>query len=334
MLKIIDVDGKEFVFQAQLQVTDSLDGNNYIEAEFLPNHVNNYFLKDLSPFWKIMFEGNSYTIVICETKTIGNHQSKRIKAILSAYDRLSTLYMHRRFKKKAHTLDEFLTEVFYGTGLRYRIEGAFGSSVIFGLGGGDIKLNCFKRVLKTFNAEFVYVHNVFVVKKRIGEEKNVKLHTRINVANISKSVDCQKFYTGGLGYGDYSTESVPEDDEPWEYAQIIVDYTSPYQAIIGRREAPPIKNGNIKYKETMIAQIKELVESSISREIQMDIIEVKNSTTDTSINLLPGDTVEVYYYNLKIDEKIRVQERKRKFDGKGNLLDGDYLFSTSSMKVF
>src|SRR5690606_17424220 len=108
---------------------------------------------------------------------------------------------------------------------------------------------------------------------------------RLNASDVILEHDANEFYTYAIGYGDYGGNSSFDEtplpgevpggefgveinvavDEDWRNAKLVREYTSPLAKIpgIGIRHAPPIKNGNIKLKDTMDEQLKTLVDESL-----------------------------------------------------------------------
>lgn len=337
MFYLENLEGDFFPFVSDYALEEDTLGNTVLSADIQASETNNEFLKYLSTLWRLTDRNDDFTIVLVDSQNKGKSLTKRIKAIPTWVDKLESTRENVLYEPKSYSLDTLLFIIFYGTGYTYVIEDSFGSIWIEGFGNGDTRLSMLKRVLKRYDAEIEFSQGTCTFKKRIGKEKDVFLHHRVNLSNLSKSVDCQNFYTVATGFGDYKEGAAEESGkgEDWQHHNLKETYVSPLVKLLGEREAPPIKDGRITSVDTMQRALKELVDNSIVITIEANILNLKFKTSvlenrDPIIEI--GDVVKLNDDVARIYNQIRAIKKTTKYDHKGNVLNIDYVFSTSDDK--
>src|SRR5699024_4728706 len=99
-----------------------------------------------------------------------------------------------------------------------------------------------------------------------------------------------------------------------------MDYTSPLAKIVGKREAPPIKDGRIKKKSTMEQSLKELVDESLMISISTDIHDLRKQGYALAQPEV-GDRVFIIDERIGLEEEIRITDISVTKDWKGNVID-------------
>src|SRR5690606_23955674 len=110
------------------------------------------------------------------------------------------------------------------------------------------------------------------LKTLIGNDTQFRYEHKLNASNIVQEIDANELWTYARGYGDYGDGDGGED---WQNAKLIREYTSPLSSLIGKRDAPPIKNGNITTVEFMDEQLRLLVDESLKISATADIHDLR-----------------------------------------------------------
>lgn len=337
MYYLEDLDGRTYAVKAIFNVKKDIDGDCVINSEILPNKVNNVFLRRLVPFWKLKNGSETYTIVVSEAKTFGNKLAKNIRAIPEWINKLDSTREHYLTKPGSRTIEALLEIVFANTGYEYEVVGKFDTIWIEGFGNGDSRLECFKRVLSRFDVEF-YLKGTrtIVVQKKIGEKKDAVIHRRLNMSNLSKSIDCENFYTKATGFANYDEGAAEEHPgfEDWEFYKVSETYTSPLAKVIGEREAPPIKDGRIYSSDYLIYKLKEKVDKSIIITVETKVIMMSGRPDPEYKKINVGDTVLLKDTTIGLSEDIRIVQKNTVEDYNGKVLDIDFVLNTSNLNVF
>lgn len=326
-----DLGGNEYPLMTTYTTTDEIEGNFILSADINANPVNVHFLDNLSEFWEIVVDETDdaaeevvYTIVYCQSKSKGNTAFKSIKAIPKAFDDLDVSRVYERYDG-SFAVDELFRIVFEETSYSYRILGNWNNIRIEGFGEGDTRLSMFKYILNRIGAEFYFNKNVFTVTEKIGNETQTMFRRRLNASNIVHEVDAQEYWTYAKGYGDYR-----EDDKGWENANLVREYRSPLISLLGKREAPPIKNANIKDSELMDNNLKKLVDTSIKISVTADLVDLRKQGYPYAQSNL-GDTCFLIDEIISLEETTRIVKRDIVRNWKNEIIDLKYTFGSEGM---
>ena len=320
-----DLNKVEYPVMATHKISDEINGNITLSADIYPNKVNAQFMSGLSEFWEIVTDDEVvYKILYCKTKGKGNKQFKSIKATPKAFDDLDTSRVYARYDG-SKAVDELFRIIFQNTNYSYRLLGNWNNIKVEGFGEGDTRLAMFQYVINRIGAEFYFTGNSFTIQDKIGQDTDIMYRYQLNASNIVHEVDGQQYYTFARGYGDYR-----EDNQGWQKAKLVKDYTSPLASIIGTREAPPIKNGNITSSATMDLNLKNLVDNSIKISVTADLIDLRKKNYPYAQSGL-GDRVFLIDERIKLNETVRVAKREITKDWRGEIIDINFTFGSQSL---
>lgn len=326
-----DLQGNEYPVMTTYTISDEIEGNIVLSADIVSNKVNKLFIDDLSEFWELVIDETDdtneeiiYKISYCKVKANGMTPTKTIKAIPKAFDDLNRSRVYPRYEGP-FAIDELLRIIFTGTDYSYRLLGTWNNIKVEGFGEGDTRLNMLKYVMNRIGAEFYFNKESFTITDKIGTETQAMYRRRLNASNIVHEVDAQEYYTFARGYGDYR-----EDDKGWENAKLIRDYESPLMKLLGKREAPPIKNANINNPDTMDEQLKYLVDNSIKISVTADLVDLRNQNYPYAQSNL-GDTGFLIDEVIGLDEEIRIVKRQITRNWKNIIIDLNYTFGSEGL---
>ena len=347
LMYVRDLKGNEYHLQATVTHDLELNGNQSLSFTVLPTKANRKFIGDLSEMWEVIDDkGVVHRIVYCKQKGKGNleynytpeqkesflspvqatqaiekkrelvkNMTVEVKAIPKFFDDMDNSRIYEEYNEHMPAKRAF-SRIFDGMPYKFIIVGQFDAVEWEGFGAGESRLETFKRALNRYKMEFRIEGNIVYLEHQIGRDTQFQYRYRLNASNIVKEIDAGEFWTYARGYGDYEGG----EDEGWEHANIQMDYTSPLAKIVGKREAPPIKDGRIKKKSTMEQSLKELVDESLMISISTDIHDLRKQGYALAQPEV-GDRVFIVDERIGLDEEIRITDISVTKDWKGNVID-------------
>src|SRR5699024_6066507 len=347
LMYVRDLKGNEYHLQATVTHDLELNGNQSLSFTVLPTKANRRFIGDLSEMWEVIDDkGIIHRNVYCKQKSKVNlkynytpeqkesflspvqttqaiekkrelvqNMTVEVKAIPKFFDDMDNSRIYEEYNEHMPAQRAF-SRIFDGMPYQFIIVGQFDAVEWEGFGAGESRLETFKRALKRYKMEFRIEGNIVYLERQIGRDTQFQYRYRLNASNIEKEIDAGEFWTYARGYGDYEGG----EDEGWEKANIQMDYTSPLAKIVGKREAPPIKDGRIKKKSTMEQSLKELVDESLMISISTDIHDLRKQGYALAQPEV-GDRVFIIDERIGLDEEIRITDISVTKDWKGNVID-------------
>lgn len=318
-----DLAGNEFPTMATYTVNDEINGNMDISVELLPNKTNLQFLKNIDALWEVVTDDDTiYKVVHAKPQGVGKTLKKTVRAIPKLYDDLNTTRVYEKYEG-SFSIEELFNIVFKPTDYVHQLVGSWTNIEIEGFGDGDNCLSMFQRVLNRIGAEFTFSGQSVIIREKIGTDSQVMYRHRLNASNIVPEIDAQEYWTYARGFGDYE-ESKPEE------AKLKRTYTSPLAKLLGKREAPPIKDGRVKKADTMDKALKKLVDESIKISVTADLIDLREKGYPYAQSKL-GDMVTLIDERIGLQEEVRVAARSITKDWRGKILDLKFTFGSEGM---
>lgn len=326
-----DLSGNEYACQATITNEYELNGNRELSATILPSKVNRLFIDDLAEMWEITdFDGVAHKIVYAKKKGEGDLLSVEIKAVPLFFDTFDTERIYDEHNEHMTAMRCF-TLIFEDSGYNFVLVDSFDALEWEGLGGGETRLEMFKRALNRYGAEFRISGNTIYLHKQVGRDTQFQYRHRLNASNIVQENDATAMWTYAKGYGDYE-EGDEEGGGGWENANLIREYTSPLANIpqIGIRHAPPIKDGRISDKTTMDGALKELVDESLKISVTADIHDLRRQGYPLAQPEL-GDRVFLIDERIGLDEEVRVVDISITRNWRGEVIDLNLTFGSEGI---
>lgn len=326
-----DLNGNEYACQATVTNDYELNGNRELSATILPSKANRLFIDDIAEMWEITdFDDVAHKIVYAKKKGEGNLLSVEIKAVPLFFDTFDTERIYDEYNEHMTAMRCF-TLIFEDSGYNFVLVDSFDAIEWEGLGGGETRLEMFKRALNRYGAEFRISGNTVYLHKQVGRDTQFQYRHRLNASNIVQENDATAMWTYAKGYGDYE-EGDEEGGGGWENANLIREYTSPLAKIpqIGIRHAPPIKDGRISDKTTMDRALKELVDESLKISVTADIHDLRRQGYPLAQPEL-GDRVFLIDERIGLDEEVRVVDISITRNWRGEVIDLNLTFGSEGI---
>ena len=320
-MHVTDLEGNEYPLQATTTNDYELNGNQSLSFKILPNKVNNQFIENITEMWTVTDHDDvEHKIVYLKKQGFGDSLTVNVKAVPKFFDEFDTKRIYDEHNGSMTAIACF-NLIFDNTNYDVVLIDSFNAVEWEGLGAGESKLESFKRALNRYKAEFRISGNTVYIEKQVGRDTQFMYRYRLNASNISQENDASNYWTYARGYGDY------DGADGWESANLIREYTSPIADIVGIREAPPIKNGNITKTSTMDEQLKELVDESLKISVSATIHDLRKQGYDLAQPEL-GDRVFLIDERIGLDEEVRIVDLSIVRDWRGDVLDISMTFGT------
>src|SRR5699024_2286611 len=360
-MHVIDLKGNEYTLQSTSENEGEVNGNQSFSATILPTKTNLAFIHDISEMWNVVDHDDvEHKIIYCKRRGVGNFEREikqrttketfflspnqtgevertipgsegnklltvDIKAIPLFFDVLDNDRIYDRYDEHIPAQRAF-NRIFEGTGFTFVLGSNFSAVEWEGFGDGETKLETFKRALNRYKWEFKIVGRTVCLETQIGRETQSMYRHRLNASNIEQEIDANEMWTYAKGYGNYEDG----EDEGWETAKLVREYTSPLADIIGIRHAPPTKDGRVTSKSVMDASLKQLVDESLKISLSADIHDLRKQGYPVAQSEL-GDRVFLIDERIGLNEEIRVIAQSIKRDWKGNILDLNITFGSEGL---
>ncbi len=327
-MHVIDLEKEEYMLQATYTVEGELNSNQSLSLKILPTKVNKVFIEDITEMWTVVDNnGVEYRVVYCKKKGEGNLMTVDIKGIPLFFDVLDNL-------REEYDLNEHMTaalafnRIFEGTGFSFSLVDSFPAIQWegFGAGGDETKLETFKRALNRYGAEFrISGSNVFL-ERRTGRDLSVMYRHRLNASNIVQENNAEEYWTFIRGYGDYEDG----EDAGWKTAKLKREYTSPLEKIVGKRHAPPLKDGRRTDGDELYNAIKAIVDDSLKISVTANIHDLRKQGYPIAQTQL-GDRVFIIDERIGLNDEVRIVNQSVTKNWRDEVIDITLTFGTESL---
>ncbi|CDQ39560.1 phage tail protein [Virgibacillus salexigens] len=321
-MQIRNLNGDEYALQATTTTDLELNGNQSLSLQILPTKVNKLFIDDVAEMWQITADGITYKIVYAKRKGEGRLLTVDVKAVPLFFDDFDTQRIYERYDQHMTAINCF-SIIFESSGYEFVLVDQFEAIQWEGFGEGATRLAMFKEAINRYGVEFRIVGTTVYLERQIGRDTSFMYRHKLNASNIVQEIDAGSMYTYAKGYGDFA-EGEEQD------AKLIREYTSPLANIIGKREAPPIKNGKITTTSKMDESLKALVDESLQISVSSDIFDLRKQGYELGQPEL-GDRTFLIDERIGLNEEVRIVNMSIKKDWKGNVLDLKLTFGSDGL---
>ncbi|WP_439688238.1 tail tube TT1 domain-containing protein [Staphylococcus pseudintermedius] len=327
MFKIVSPQGDAYLLAVETETTHKLNGDMTLSFEVVETDDNRDFVNRITKFWTVQNVGGEadlmeFVIKIARRHAVGKKQTLNCIAVAKHISDLKRKRVYDNLSG-SFTADRFFNTIFRGTGYNVRIVDKLYANRFENAGDGDTVLNLLQEGLKHYRAEFEYIPHdrTFVITKSVKRKQPYYLKDFVNAMNFQIEEDATEFYTYAKGFGNF------KDNTKFQKAALKLEYRHPLAAIIGDYEAPPVKDGRIKKRDTLYHRVKSLVDDSLKMSISLDFLMLQDDFPEAVPRV--GDYIPVGSQVLNLYEHVRIVEVKTKRNAKGKVISqpvilGDY----------
>lgn len=326
-----DLEGKAYPLQATFSYQTEINSDQSLETTILPTKVNKQFIQDIAEMWTLTDHDDiDHRIIYAKRKGKGDKMTVDIKAIPLFFDVLDNDRLYERFDGSMTVVAAF-DKIFKDTGFGYSLVDSFEASSWENFGNGETKLAMFQKALEHYKCEFRIVGKTVYLEEQVGRDTQFQYRHKLNASDIEQEIDAEEMWTYAKGYGDYDDTAGDEDDgEAWEEANIKMEYESPLVDILGKRHAPPVKDGRVKHESTMKKKLKELVDESVKISVSATIQDLRYQGYPLAQPRL-GDRSFLIDGRIGLKEEVRVISMTYKKDWRGKIIDLNVTFGNEGL---
>ncbi|MCS8622430.1 phage tail protein [Lactiplantibacillus plantarum] len=303
-----DVSNKEYVADAEIKVTEGINGEKSLTGTI---YFGASVKQGLAKGWTMFFKNEEYAVITFKHNDSDN--TVTFSAVQMFFYTLNKTAFHEEWNG-SHPLNEYLRAIFNGTGYSYVDEtntAAF-TKENWGLKN---KLDLFNDIIKQISAEFYVNEKTVYIKDKIGSDLATVVRQGFNLEKAEIETDNSSFATYGVGFGAHSD---PDDQTT---PRLNVEYYSPlydmYKAKFGKIEADPVDDERYTIAENLLDAVKAKVDNSWSLSITVSLLDLQTAGYPYAM-ATPGDTITIVDESLGFEDQVRITKVNSSYDINGS----------------
>lgn len=309
MLKFIDEKGMEHLAQAEINVTNGVNGERSISGIIFSNDSA---IHSIGRGWKLVHEDEFYCLTYALPVDEGEDVYVEFDAVHEFFYDFQKSVIHKELNG-SHTFDAYLKFIFDGTEYKYRVEtniAAFEKESF----GFKNRWSLFKDIIESVGVEFVVNGKVVRILKRVGTDLSTVVKKGFNLQELKLEHDIGSFITCKKGYGAY----FDNDDE--SKGRLEVEYLSPLAELFGKLEGDPIIDERYTVKESLLSRLKNDVDNSYSIAISLTMEDL-NQAGYKQDRPVAGDYIMAINDDIGFRQRVRIVSFTSSYDVDGNLIE-------------
>lgn len=309
MLKFIDEKGMEHLAQAEINVTNGVNGERSISGIIFSNDSA---IHSIGRGWKLVHEDEFYCLTYALPVDEGEDVYVEFDAVHEFFYDFQKSVIHKELNG-SHTFDAYLKFIFDGTEYKYRVEtniAAFEKESF----GFKNRWSLFKDIIESVGVEFVVNGKVVRILKRVGTDLSTVVKKGFNLQELKLEHDIGSFITFKKGYGAY----FDNDDE--SKGRLEVEYLSPLAELFGKLEGDPIIDERYTVKESLLSRLKNDVDNSYSIAISLTMEDL-NQAGYKQDRPVAGDYIMAINDDIGFRQRVRIVSFTSSYDVDGNLIE-------------
>ena len=319
MLKFIDEKGEEYLVQAEIRVSNGVNGERSITGEI---HSNDKVIHAIGRGWKLEHEDEFYKIIYALPVDEGKNIVVEFDAVHQFFFDFDKSMKYAELNG-SNTFDAYLNFIFKDSGYSYRNEvkvDAFEKQSF----GFKSRLTLFKDIISSVGVEFVVSGKVVRIVEKVGTDLSTIVKKGFNLQDLRLEHNIGSFITYKKGYGAYID---PEDESK---GRLEVEYESPLAKIYGRLEGVPVVDERYTKTDSLFTRIKKDVDNSYSVAVSLTMEDLNDAGYQQK-RPVAGDYIMAINKDLDFKERVRIVSFESFFDIEGNIIDHNVSCNSLSM---
>lgn len=309
--------GKAYPVYVDTESTNKVSEGEEISFTLTENQNTHGVINAISKMWKVSNvagpnDYNIYTVTMIDRYNAHEKKKVTVKAINKYSDDMKVTRFYDNITG-SRTAKSYFDEVFKrlktkDKAYKYKMEQGVPAISWENAGDGDSIEDMFMNGLQRYGLEYEYdaQNKTFILKPYVSKKVGYYISSKVNANNIKIEEDAGEGYTYIRGYGDY------DDETKFQEGALQITFEHPLMSVIGKREAPPLKDGRIKKIETMKDRLESIVDSSLKVSLSLDFIYLKKHFPKAIAR--PGDIVPIREDVTDISQDARIIEVTTKRD--------------------
>lgn len=304
-----NVKSEEFIALTELTYSHKVNGEKSIKGTI---YSGEEVIRGIDRGWSMEFQGEVYFITYALPVDNGESVTVEFDAIHEFFYRMGKSSVYKVLNG-SNTAKSYLDLIFSGSGYGYSLEVALPAfeKQNFGLKN---RLSLFNDFINSTSTEFKVLGKTVTIVEKVGSDLSTIVRKGFNMQDLGLEHNIGDFVTYAKGFGAFV------DPENESKGRLEVTYKSPLAEIYGILEADPVVDERYTKTESMLARLKELVESSYSISVSLTVEDLQKAGYKYAFPD-PGDYITAVNEDLKFQQKIRIVGIDESFDVLGNPIE-------------
>ncbi|GAB6707327.1 phage tail protein [Streptococcus uberis] len=309
MTTFLDHKDNEYEAQTVIKSTNAVNGERSLTGTI---YTNEEVLSKIDKGWKIKFQDEFYRVIFAKPIDAGSKIQVDFDAVHQFFYDFDKSSLHSQLPDGSHTFLTYLDFIFSGSGYTYNLEvtvNAFEKQSF----GYKSRLDLFNDIIKSSGIEFFVSGKVVRILQKTGTDLSTIVRKNFNMNELGIEKKINDFVTYQKGFGAWF------DKDDHSKGRLEVEYTSPLASEYGIIEAEPLVDERYTNADSLLASLKQNVDSSYSISVQIDMEDLTKAGYQYT-QPVAGDYIMAINETVGFKEKIRIVSFTSEYDVTGKLI--------------
>lgn len=309
MTTFLDHKDNEYEAQTVIKATNAVNGERSLTGTI---YTNEEVLNKIDKGWKIKFQDEFYRVIFAKPIDTGNKIQVDFDAVHQFFYDFDKSSVHSQLQDGSHTFQTYLNFIFDGSGYSYNLEVTVNALNKQSFGYKS-RLDLFNDIVKSSGIEFFVSGKVVRILQKTGTDLSTIVRKNFNMNELGIEKKINDFVTYQKGFGAWNNK----DDH--SKGRLEVEYTSPLASEYGIIEAEPLVDERYTNADSLLASLKQNVDSSYSISVQIDMEDLTKAGYQYT-QPVAGDYIMAINETVGFKEKIRIVSFTSEYDVTGKLI--------------
>lgn len=309
MTTFLDHKDNEYEAQTVIKATNAVNGERSLTGTI---YTNEEVLNKIDKGWKIKFQDEFYRVIFAKPIDTGNKIQVDFDAVHQFFYDFDKSSVHSQLQDGSHTFQTYLNFIFDGSGYSYNLEVTVNALNKQSFGYKS-RLDLFNDIVKSSGIEFFVSGKVVRILQKTGTDLSTIVRKNFNMNELGIEKKINDFVTYQKGFGAWNNK----DDH--SKGRLEVEYISPLASEYGIIEAEPLVDERYTNSDSLLAVLKQNVDSSYSISVQIDMEDLTKAGYQYT-QPVAGDYIMAINETVGFKEKIRIVSFTSEYDVTGKLI--------------
>lgn len=309
MTTFLDHKDNEYEAQTVIKATNAVNGERSLTGTI---YTNEEVLNKIDKGWKIKFQDEFYRVIFAKPIDTGNKIQVDFDAVHQFFYDFDKSSVHSQLQDGSHTFLTYLDFIFSGSGYTYNLEVTVNALNKQSFGYKS-RLDLFNDIVKSSGIEFFVSGKVVRILQKTGTDLSTIVRKNFNMNELGIEKKINDFVTYQKGFGAWNNK----DDH--SKGRLEVEYISPLASEYGIIEAEPLVDERYTNADSLLASLKQNVDSSYSISVQIDMEDLTKAGYQYT-QPVAGDYIMAINETVGFKEKIRIVSFTSEYDVTGKLI--------------
>lgn len=309
MTTFLDHKDNEYEAQTVIKAINAVNGERSLTGTI---YTNEEVLNKIDKGWKIKFQDEFYRVIFAKPIDTGNKIQVDFDAVHQFFYDFDKSSVHSQLQDGSHTFLTYLDFIFSGSGYTYNLEVTVNALNKQSFGYKS-RLDLFNDIVKSSGIEFFVSGKVVRILQKTGTDLSTIVRKNFNMNELGLEKKINDFVTYQKGFGAWN------DKDDHSKGRLEVEYTSPLASEYGIIEAEPLVDERYTNADSLLASLKQNVDSSYSISVQIDMEDLTKAGYQYT-QPVAGDYIMAINETVGFKEKIRIVSFTSEYDVTGKLI--------------